>query len=156
MLGLRARIALTALAATATALLAMMLLVGPALRDRAIEDNRETLIVKAALMANVVEPALTAAVPAGDLDRIVDEAARESGGSRFTVVAPDGRVLADSAVSGAALAGVENHLGRPEIQQALAAGRGTSIRRSSTVEDDLVYAAVTIRGGDGRVLGFSR
>ncbi len=156
MLGLRARIALAALASTATALLAMMLMVGPALRERAIEENRETLVVKAALMAHVVHRALEGGESPGELDRIVDEAARESGGSRFTLVAPDGRVLADSAVSGGALASVENHLGRPEIQQALGAGRGTSIRRSSTVGDDLVYAAVTIRARDGHVLGYSR
>ena len=37
--------------------------------------------------------------------RIVDAAAREAGGRRVTIVAPDGRVLADSAASGAELAG---------------------------------------------------
>ena len=156
MLGLRARIALTAVASTATALLAMLVLVGPALRERAVEDNRETLLVKAALMAHVVEGPMAAGAPGAEIDRLVDQAARESGGSRFTIVAPDGRVLGDSAVSGAALAQVENHLGRPEIQQAAASGRGTAIRRSSTVGDDLVYAAVTIRRGSGGVLGFSR
>ena len=155
MLGLRARIALTALASTATALLAMMLLVGPALRERAVEDNRETLLVKAALMAHVVDGALAAGSSSGDIDAIVDTAARESGGSRFTIVAPDGRVLGDSAVSGDALAHLENHRLRPEIQEAIATGRGTSMRRSKTVGDDLVYAAVTIRGARG-VLGFSR
>jgi two-component system phosphate regulon sensor histidine kinase PhoR len=155
MLGLRARIALTAVASTAIALLAMLVLVGPALRERAIEDNRETLLVKAALMAHLVEGPMAAGAASAQLDQRVDQAARESGGSRFTIVAPDGRVLADSAVSGAALDRLENHLGRPEIQQALSSGRGTSIRRSSTVGDDLVYAAVTIRGSGG-VLGFSR
>jgi len=155
MLGLRARIALTALASTATALLAMMLLVGPALRERAIEDNRETLLVRAALMAHVVDGPMAAGASSAQIDQLVDQAARESGGSRFTIVAPDGRVLGDSAVSGAALAHLENHLGRPEIQQALSSGRGSAIRRSSTVGDDLVYAAVTIRGSGG-VLGFSR
>src|SRR5687768_1227968 len=124
MLGLRARIALAALASTAIALLAMMLIVGPALRERAIEDNRETLLVKAALMAHVVERPMAAGVSDPQLDALVDQAARESGGSRFTIVAPDGRVRADSAVSGPALAQLENHLGRPEIQQALSWGRG--------------------------------
>ena len=100
MLGLRARIALAALATTATALLAMMLLVGTALRERAIEDNRETLVVKAALMAHVVGPPMEAGATPARIDDLVDQAARESGGSRFTIVAPDGRVLGDSAVSG--------------------------------------------------------
>jgi two-component system phosphate regulon sensor histidine kinase PhoR len=154
-LGLRARIALTAVASTAIALLAMMLLVGPALRERAIEDNRETLLVKAALMAHVVDLALARGAPSAEIDAVVDEAARESGGSRFTIVAPDGRVLADSAVSGDALSHLENHLQRPEIQQAIAAGRGTAMRHSATVGENLVYAAVVIRGRSG-ILGFSR
>jgi two-component system phosphate regulon sensor histidine kinase PhoR len=155
MLGLRARIALTALASTATALLTLMLLVGPALRERAVEDNRETLLVKAGLMAHIVEGPMAAGASSAQIDQLVDQTARDSGGSRFTIVAPDGRVLGDSAVSGAALAQLENHLGRPEIQQALSFGRGSAIRRSSTVGEELVYAAVTIRGSGGR-LGFSR
>ena len=37
--------------------------------------------------------------------------------ARVTVIAPDGEVLADSAVSDSNLPTVENHLARPEIQQ---------------------------------------
>jgi two-component system phosphate regulon sensor histidine kinase PhoR len=154
-LGLRGRIALAAVGSTALALLALMLLVGPALKERALEENRQTLLVKAALMAHVVDGALASGASPAAIDALVDEAGRESGGSRFTIVAPDGRVLGDSAVSGEALARLENHLRRPEIQEAMASGRGTSIRHSATVGDDLVYAAVTIRGR-GDVLGYSR
>jgi two-component system phosphate regulon sensor histidine kinase PhoR len=155
MLGLRGRIALAAVGSTAIALVALMVLVGPALRERALQENRETLLVKAALMAHVVDGALAAGASPAEIDALVDEAGREPGGSRFTIVAPDGRVLGDSAVSGEALAHLENHLRRPEIQDAMASGRGTAVRRSATVGDDLVYAAVIIRGHGG-VLGFSR
>ncbi|HVR71678.1 MAG TPA: ATP-binding protein, partial [Vicinamibacteria bacterium] len=106
------------------------------------------------LMARVVEPALLAGAGAEQIDPVVDAAAREVR-ARVTIVAPDGRVLADSAVSGPALAALENHLARPEVQQALAAGRGVSRRRSSTVGEEMLYAAVPVRSG-GAVLGVSR
>ena len=155
MLDLRARIAATAVAATAAALLAVFLLVGPAVRARSIEESRETLQVEAVLMARFVEEPLASGGGEALLDRIVDDVARESAGRRFTLVAPDGRVLADSAASGGQLAALENHSHRPEIAQAVAYGRGSAIRRSATVGDDLLYVAVAIRRG-GRLLGVSR
>jgi two-component system, OmpR family, phosphate regulon sensor histidine kinase PhoR len=153
--GLRARIAVTAVAATAAALLAVFLLVGPAVRGESIADSREALLSEAALMASFVEEPLAAGAATAALDAIVDEAARQSGGRRFTIVAPDGRVLADSAASGAELAALDNHAGRPEVQGAVTSGRGAIIRHSATVGDDLLYVAVPIRRG-GRLLGVSR
>ena len=66
--------------------------------------------------------------------------------ARVTVVAPDGRVLADSAVSDSNLAAVENHLARPEILQAVASGRGTDMRTSQTTGERTLYMAVSISG----------
>ncbi len=64
--------------------------------------------------------------------------------ARVTVVALDGRVLADSAVSDSNLSTVENHLARPEIQQAVATGRGTDLRTSHTTGERTMYLAVAI------------
>jgi two-component system phosphate regulon sensor histidine kinase PhoR len=64
-------------------------------------------------------------------------------------------VLADSALSGAALAAVENHGERPEVRQALEAGRGVAERRSSTVGEAMLYVAVPVRAG-GAVRGVCR
>jgi len=61
--------------------------------------------------------------------------------ARVTVVAPDGRVLADSAVPDNNLSAVENHLARPEILQALATGRGTDLRTSHTTGERTMYLA---------------
>jgi two-component system phosphate regulon sensor histidine kinase PhoR len=154
MRGLRRRIALTALAATATALFAMLLLVGPALRRTALEGVRATLLAEARLMARVVQDGLVSGEDPAELDLLVDDASRDVR-ARVTIIAVDGRVLADSALSGPALLGVENHGQRPEVVQAMAEGSGTSIRRSTTVDEDLLYAAVVIRQG-GRVLGVAR
>ncbi len=89
-----------------------------------------------------------------ELDALVDEAAREVG-ARVTIIATDGRVLADSSLSGPALRAVENHLSRPEVAAVLSSGTGTSVRHSATVGEDLLYTAVAIRHG-GRVLGVAR
>lgn len=59
-------------------------------------------------------------------------------GVRMTVVASDGRVLADSAHDPATM---ENHANRPEIQQAFATGQGRAVRHSGTLGIDLVYVA---------------
>ena len=63
--------------------------------------------------------------------------------ARFTVVAADGRVLADSQELPARM---ENHLDRPEVAQALGGGIGRSTRFSSTRSERLIYVARTISG----------
>ncbi len=63
-----------------------------------------------------------------------------SAGIRLTLIDRHGKVLADSEHDPAAM---ENHLNRPEVQAALGSldGMGSSIRYSSTVDDDLIYVA---------------
>jgi two-component system phosphate regulon sensor histidine kinase PhoR len=82
-------------------------------------------------------------VAAADLDARVKEASRTSR-LRFTVVAEDGRVLAESGV--ADLATIERHDTRPEIVQAVREGRGAGRRESRTVGKSLYYAAERIPG----------
>ncbi len=76
-----------------------------------------------------------------------DEADRlaELLGTRVTLIAPDGRVVGDSDLEGQALADVENHLQRPEVQEALTRGAGIVARYSTTVRIEMLYAAVTAR-----------
>ena len=63
---------------------------------------------------------------------------------RITLVASDGRVLADSALSEQDLPSVENHRTRPEIQQALNRGTGTDVRSSHTTGERTLYRAVLL------------
>ncbi|MCA9408526.1 MAG: HAMP domain-containing protein [Candidatus Omnitrophica bacterium] len=60
---------------------------------------------------------------------------------RATVIALDGKVLGDSQISVEDLPNIENHLHRPEIQQALKQGRGNSRRFSTTLKKDMLYMA---------------
>jgi two-component system, OmpR family, phosphate regulon sensor histidine kinase PhoR len=144
----------TAMLAVTAALLVVLLVGGPALRRRAMAQTRDQLLAEAQLMARVVEGAWAAGTTSEALDPLVDAAAREVR-ARVTIVALDGRVIADSALSGTQLAAMENHAGRPEVQDALSGGRGVSERRSATLGEPMLYAAVPIRAG-GAVRGVSR
>ena len=153
-LGIRGRIVVTAIAATATALIAVYFLAEPALRRRTLDAARDALLAQARLMARVVEDALARGASPEELDPPVDEAAREIH-ARVTIVGMDGRVLADSELSGRDLQTVENHAGRPEVKEALLAGTGSAIRHSATVGRDLLYVAVPVHHA-GRTIGVAR
>jgi two-component system, OmpR family, phosphate regulon sensor histidine kinase PhoR len=145
-LGLRSAMFTAMLLASAAGLVAVLALVGPGLRARAQQRERETLLAEARLMARLAEGYLSHGGSLERLDPIVDAAAGEVH-ARVTIVAPDGRVVADSALSGEALAGVENHADRPEVRAALTNGQGYSLRQSATLGTDLMYVAVPIRQG---------
>jgi len=66
-------------------------------------------------------------------------------GVRVTFVFVDGTVLGDSEGNASEM---ESHADRPEIQQALAAGFGESVRWSHTVAKDLRYVAVRVGTAD--------
>ena len=81
--------------------------------------------------------------------------ASRQAGSRVTLVATDGRVLADSAVPPAELDTVENHASRPELRRALAGEVGRDLRTSATVHEPFLYVGLPIVDA-GRVTGVLR
>ena len=83
------------------------------------------------------------------LDRRAREAASDLA-VRVTIVDGTGKVISDSSVPAADLPSVENHLQRPEIQQALARGAGKAERLSGTLGERHSYFARAIHGPDGR------
>src|SRR6266545_658974 len=70
--------------------------------------------------------------------------------SRVTVISSRGEVLGDSEVKPAELKALENHLNRPEVQEALHKGQGDAIRYSATLRVPMLYVAFpfTSAGGD--------
>lgn len=70
-------------------------------------------------------------------------------GNRITLIDSSGRVLADSDFPAGALPPLESHADRPEVRDALAGRTGRAVRRSDTVERELMYVAVP--GGPGVV-----
>ncbi len=69
-----------------------------------------------------------------------------SSGARVTIIAPDGRVLADSESETGTM---ENHAGRQEVRDALQKGEGRSMRESVSVKRPLIYYAVRETLPDG-------
>ena len=63
---------------------------------------------------------------------------------RITLIDAGGRVLSDSTVDGQSLA---NHLGRPEIAEAVSSGTGMGIRRSDTLSESVFYYAKKLNNG---------
>jgi two-component system phosphate regulon sensor histidine kinase PhoR len=109
----------------------------------------DTLAGQAALLAEAVRGALPNGEPT--LEARVAELDHATG-SRLTVVAPDGRVLADSVERPESM---ENHLERAEFVAAARAGRGVAERESKTTGKFTRYVCVAVRG-DAGLLGFVR
>ncbi len=61
---------------------------------------------------------------------------------RATIIAPDGKVLGDTDLTGDRLLAAENHANRPEVKDARALGFGISKRFSYTIRKDMLYMAV--------------
>jgi len=87
--------------------------------------------------------------------REIDELAKRIGkriNTRITVIGLDGQVLGDSEKDPQ---NMENHLTRPEIQQALKEGMGKSIRYSTTLKEEMLYIALPARK-NGNITGIIR
>ena len=108
--------------------------------DQRIE---ETLVAETRLAADL----LSRSTPFATLDEFDEEADRIGGllGARVTLIAPDGRVLGDSAETLDGVRAMENHGTRPEVVQARAQGLGRARRHSDTLRIDMLYAAVPVR-----------
>ncbi|HEY6010486.1 MAG TPA: histidine kinase dimerization/phospho-acceptor domain-containing protein, partial [Nitrospirota bacterium] len=105
------------------------------IREQHLADLKQSLVIQASLM----EDRISFSRPQG-LDAVCREA-REKTGARITIIARDGRVIGDSDVSSMSL---ENHASRPEVLEAELAGTGMAIRRSDTLKQDLLYAALRV------------
>ncbi len=70
-------------------------------------------------------------------------------GLRITVIGPDGIVAADSERTATEVKRMDNHGNRPEVREALAAGRGQSMRHSATLNEDMMYVALPLAKSQG-------
>ncbi|MBL8843913.1 MAG: HAMP domain-containing protein [Planctomycetes bacterium] len=111
----------------------------------------EALDAQAVLLADSMRAALAQGGEPGLAPRI--EALGAATGSRLTVIAADGRVLADSIDPPAAM---ENHATRPEVIEAAASGRGLDERTSATTGQPTLYVCVAVHSAAGARLGFVR
>lgn len=92
-----------------------------------------------------------ALMPADSMESKVPEIARQLN-MRVTLIDPSGRVMADSEADAAKM---ENHLDRPEIEQARTAGQGKASRFSVTLQESMLYVALPIKE-NGQMKGYIR
>lgn len=112
----------------------------------------DRLLVESELLAEILEDEMGTA--GWDAQKRVDSMGRALG-VRVTLLDATGRVLADSEVSRERVPRMDNHLGRPEVQQALREGTGSSRRTSATLEIEFSYFARLLRAPEGPA-GFVR
>ena len=86
-------------------------------------------------------------------DAIADRVGKQQD-LRVTIIARDGTVLGDTNLNADEIKNVENHLDRPEIQEALRKGIGLSKRYSYTIKKYLLYMAIPF--GKEKQTGFLR
>jgi len=89
-----------------------------------------------------------------DADVLADKIGKQNN-LRVTIIDKDGRVVGDSDLDPSDIQKLENHLNRPEIQEAIHKGLGINKRYSNTIRKNLLYIAVPL-GNDKAPVGFLR
>lgn len=128
----------------------VMLFAPPLMRKHYIEEKASSLEHMAILLEPQIVPFLTGG-GTGDLKELVAVFSRQTG-TRITVIDMSGTVLADSEKEARDM---ENHLYRPEIQAALNGEKRMSIRRSSTLQQTMMYMSVPLEAS-ARIVGALR
>ena len=131
----------------AVVILALSLGVDITLREPLIQQAKEDLRRELALGAEVVER-FPEVAPDSLARRIASLI-----GHRVTLMEPDGRVVGDSGMEPDQVPLMDDHSFRPEVVDARRDGEGVSVRYSTSVDTDLIYAARVL--SDGRTLRFA-
>jgi len=143
--GLFIRIFLLYAIVLAAAVVFVEIYVTRTLRESYIDHLKDSLLHQISLISDEIP-----------LDRAgIDDICRKyraETDARVTIIAEDGKVLGDSGTDSSVM---ENHAGRPEIQQAAFAGYGSSVRFSDTLKSSFLYVAKHIMRGNN-TSGFVR
>ncbi len=152
MQSIRWRIAVPYVVLIIFASLGLTLYVSNEIRRVRLADLEDQLVADAGLIADGLAPRFSENAASESLDAQARHWA-ELLDARVTLIGADGTVLGESHEDQSQMG---NHLDRPEVQQALAASRGTSIRYSTSIGYDMMYGAVPVRDAEGHVAGFAR
>lgn len=121
------------------------------LRQMELQDLETELTTEARLLSDILSDDMARLSADGQLDQA---AKRWSAilNKRVTLIDANGTVIGESHEE---LATLDNHLDRPEIQQALSTGIGRNVRFSQTLGQRLMYVAVPVTN-EGQLVGFAR
>ena len=123
--------------------------------QRIERNGRQAIEASLRTRALLMEDVARAGLAGGNADSL-EARVRDLGqatGTRFTVIAADGRVLADSHEDPALM---EPHDTRPEVLDARSRRTGQSVRFSKTLNQHMMYHALALRGHAGELVGYVR
>jgi two-component system phosphate regulon sensor histidine kinase PhoR len=116
-----------------------------ALRGVYLQRLEDDMSLQAHQFAAVLQQeASLAPASSGYLQQLTNKAG-DAGAVRLTLIAHDGKVLADSVADPTTM---ENHATRPEVAQALAGHEGRARRQSATLSQVEVYVAIPLPQSD--------
>lgn len=115
-------------ACMAVTMIIYSVLVWHSMQGQAEEELKNTMTVLTTGMKQVASP----------LTYLQETGHAEKGIMRITWIGPDGNVLYESDYDRGTM---ENHLERPEVQQAIRTGSGSAVRNSQTLSKMLYYQA---------------
>ena len=139
----RTKLFLSALSVALMALIVAGALLATSMQRQANLRIEETLVAEARMAAEL----LARSGPIATLANLNEEAHRIGSllNARVTFIAPDGRVVGDSAETLEGLSALDNHEMRPEVVDARDIGMGRARRHSNTLGMDMLYVAVRAR-----------
>jgi two-component system, OmpR family, phosphate regulon sensor histidine kinase PhoR len=137
-------LAVTTLVFAGIVALASALILRDVFLDRLQDDMARQAYQYAAVLETAAGWDSNTGMPVGSDTATLQDLTRAAGVDgevRFTLIARDGTVLADSEADPANL---DNHADRPEVAQALAGNEGRERRQSATLKQEEVYVAVPL------------
>lgn len=120
-------------------------------RNNFLAIYQEKLVQESTLLAELLAFRMSTASPSVRMDQLAQEYAN-SLKTRVTLIDIDGTVLGESDADRLTM---DNHLYRPEVQEALADGQGSDTRFSNTIGEELIYGATRVEW-EGEVVGVAR
>lgn len=122
------------------------------LKEQTYRAIKSDLKSKINLAASFLRNQYSGTLTTKNIDDIADHISNDLG-LRVTIINRDGKVLGDSNLSLQGVESIDNHLQRPEVQQALRNGLGESQRYSETDSRDMIYLAVPFQDKTGNSPG---
>ncbi|MES1172418.1 MAG: hypothetical protein ABUL77_04200, partial [Bacteroidota bacterium] len=131
-LDIRTKLVLVSLGLIAVSILVLEAYLRPQVEQEIVAGVRADLFARLTLIERDVAARASQGLSPGEWDALADEMGARAD-LRLSLIGTDGAVIGDSEVDASALARVENHGQRAEVEPALRGGRGFAMRASATV-----------------------
>jgi two-component system phosphate regulon sensor histidine kinase PhoR len=148
---LRWRIAIPFILLISLAAISMGVYLSEFARQTYTQNLERELLAEARLISDSLSQIMFDETPRQNINRMANNWS-ELLDKRVTIISGDGSVLGESDQD---LNQMDNHIDRPEIQQALSQGEGSSTRFSRTLEQRMMYVASPVLI-DGEIAGYAR